>query len=100
MAFVESHLKRVGGERGGEDMRGREFVPEIGAAVRGRHQGHDYGLGSGLVELRELLLLTDPFAIGGVGFHQPNRDRRRLTSQAAMVHPAPMKKPQTNQRRS
>jgi len=37
LAFIESHLDRVGGECGGEDVRGRELLPDIAAARNGRH---------------------------------------------------------------
>lgn len=68
LALVEGHLKRVGGECSREDMSGGELVPKVGSAVGRGHQCHDHGLIAGIDQLRELLLLTNPLAIGGVGF--------------------------------
>lgn len=55
LAFVESHLDRIGGEGGGEDMGSGEFIPDVATAgLSCHHLDYDFavlalGDGSGLL---------------------------------------------------
>lgn len=70
LAFVKGHLNWVGGEGGGEDACGREFVPDVLAALGGGHH-LDNDLGPLALGYRSGLLGgADRFAVGGVEGHR------------------------------